>query len=80
MFYAQEILLPTLRSGQIVVRDNGTAHSKSLLTELFTIRDIQIWFLLSYSPDLSPIELAFNQNKELLKRLLLNLFLVGLLL
>lgn len=68
LFYAQEILLPTLRSGQIVVMDNCTAHSKSLLTELFETNDIQIWFLPAYSPDLSPIELAFNQIKQLLKK------------
>lgn len=69
LFYVKEILAPTLRAGQIVVMDNCTAHNKIELTDFFKTLDIQVWFLPAYSPDLSPIELAFNSIKDFLKKL-----------
>ena len=67
LYYAEEILLPTLRSGQIVVMDNCSAHNQAELEDIFDSHGIELWFLPAYSPDLSPIELAFNKIKGVLK-------------
>ena len=67
LFYVEEVLLPTLRPGQIVVMDNCPAHDRAELEDIFEEHDIQLWFLPTYSPDLSPIELAFNNIKDSLK-------------
>lgn len=67
LFYVEEILLPTLGPGQIVVMDNCSAHNQAELEDIFEEHDIQLWFLPTYSPDLSPIELAFNNIKNSLK-------------
>ncbi len=67
LYYVEEILLPNLRSGQIVVMDNCSAHNQAELKDIFENHDIELWFLPTYSPDLSPIELAFNNIKDALK-------------
>jgi len=67
LYYVENILLPTLRPGQIVVMDNCSAHDKAELEDIFEEHGIELWFLPTYSPDLSPIELAFNNIKDSLK-------------
>lgn len=49
--------------------DNCTAHKKAELIDFFQPLNIQVWFLPAYSPDLSPIELAFNSIKDFLKKI-----------
>ena len=67
LYYVEEILLPTLHPGQIVVMDNCSAHDQAELEDIFESHDIELWFLPTYSPDLSPIALAFNNIKDSLK-------------
>lgn len=66
--YIEHILGPTLRPGQIILLDNLSAHKSARLRQLVEARGCRLWYLPSYSPDFSPIELAFAKVKEELRR------------
>ncbi len=66
--YAEQVLLPALRPGQIVVMDNLSAHKGERIRELIEERDCELLFLPPYSPDLNPIEEAFSKVKGFLRR------------
>lgn len=61
--YCQHVLVPTLSPGQIVVLDNLSAHKDRRVFDLIAAAGCSLWYLPSYSPDLSPIELAFSKLK-----------------
>jgi transposase len=65
--YITQVLAPTLRPGQIVLVDNLRAHKAPRIAEQLAKRGCRLWFLPTYSPDLSPIELAFAKIKTLLR-------------
>lgn len=67
--YIEQILGPTLRPGQVVVLDNATAHHGGRIAELLAARGCSVCYLPPYSPDFSPIELAFAKVKGYLRRL-----------
>ena len=60
--YVEEVLAPSLRSGQIVVMDNLSAHKGHRVRELIEERGCELLYLPSYSPDLNPIEEAFRES------------------
>lgn len=62
--YIERVLAPTLRPGQVVLLDNLSAHHSAKVQHLVAARQCELWFLPSYSPDLSPIELAFAKLKQ----------------
>ena len=66
--YLDEVLGPSLREGQIVLMDNLSAHSGVGVAEAVAKRGCHVWYLPTYSPDLSPIELAFAKFKELVRK------------
>lgn len=66
--YIEQVLGPSLVPGQIVVMDNLSAHKRARVRELIEAQGCQLWFLPPYSPDLSPIELAFSKLKACLRR------------
>ncbi len=66
--YVEHVLGPTLRRGQIVLLDNLSAHKSPHLRALLTARGCHVWYLPAYSPDFSPIELAFAKIKAELQR------------
>ena len=65
--YVREVLAPELSPGQVVVMDNLSVHKARAVEELIEARGCQLLFLPAYSPDLSPIELAFSKIKEFLR-------------
>ena len=65
--YVEHILGPTLRPGQIVLLDKLSAHKSPRLRTLLAARGCRLWYLPSYSPDYSPIELAFAKLKSMLR-------------
>jgi len=67
--YVQQVLLPTLQPGDIVILDNLSVHHTPSVTRLFTQHDCRVLFLPAYSPDFSPIENAFSKIKGVLRRL-----------
>jgi transposase len=66
--YVQEILVPELNAGQIVIMDNLRAHKGVHVRQLIEGRGCRLLFLPTYSPDFSPIEEAFSKLKTLLRR------------
>jgi transposase len=66
--YIDDVLGPSLREGQIVVLDNASAHHGGRIAELLEKRGCRVWYLPPYSPDYSPIELAFSKVKTYLRR------------
>jgi transposase len=66
--YVQRVLAPTLRSGQVVVMDNLSAHKGERIRQLIEERGCELIYLPSYSPDLNPIEEAFSKIKGLVRK------------
>jgi len=59
---------PSLEPGPIVILDNVGAHLPAVVRELIEGRGAEVLYLPAYSPDFSPIELAFAKLKALLRR------------
>jgi len=66
--YLEHVLGPTLRAGQIVLLDNLSAHCGGRVREIIEARGCHLRYLPPYSPDFSPIELAFSKVKSRLCR------------
>ena len=66
--YAEHVLAPSLTPGTIVILDNLSVHHKAAIREVIEARGCRLLFLPSYSPDLTPIELAFSKIKAYLRR------------
>ena len=65
--YAERLLAPTLRPGQVVVLDNLSAHKSEDARTAIEAAGARLLFLPAYSPDFNPIELAFAKVKERLR-------------
>jgi len=63
----REILVPSLRSGDIVVMDNLAPHKHDRTVALITAAGATVRFLPAYSPDLNPIEMMWSKVKALLR-------------
>lgn len=61
--YVEQILVPTLRPGDIVVLDNLTVHKQPAVRAAVEEAGATVRFLPPYSPDFNPIELAFAKLK-----------------
>ena len=66
--YVEQVLVPTLRSGDVVVMDNLPAHKPAAVQHAIERVDAELRFLPPYSPDFNPIEMAFSKIKALLKK------------
>ena len=66
--YVKHFLVPTLKTGQIVVLDNLQVHKSLKVRELIEGPGASVLFLPSYSPDFSPIEGAFSKVKNLVRK------------
>ena len=66
--YVKEVLLPTLRPGDIVILDNLGSHKSKAVRQLIRSVGARIFFLPKYSPDLNPIEQVFAKLKHLLRK------------
>jgi transposase len=65
--YAQRVLAPSLRPGQVVVLDNLSAHKQAAARLAVEATGARLLFLPAYSPDFNPIELAFAKIKAQLR-------------
>ena len=66
--YAQQVLAPTLRPGDIVILDNLPAHKTMAAREPIEATGARMLFLPPYSPDFNPIENAFSKLKSILRK------------
>lgn len=69
LFYIQEILIPQLWVGAIIVMDNLPIHHASVVREAIEAVGAKVVFLPPYSPDLSPIELCWSFSSNFCARL-----------
>lgn len=62
--YIEQVLLPTLKHGDIVIMDNLSNHKAKIIRQMIRQAGARLWFLPPYSPDLNPIEQTFSQIKH----------------
>jgi transposase len=65
--YVEQVLVPTLRPGDIVVMDNLGSHKGRAVRQAIRAAGAKLFFLPKYSPDLNPIEQVFAKLKHLLR-------------
>jgi transposase len=65
--YVEQVLVPTLAKGDIVIMDNLPAHKVHGVREAIEAAGASLLYLPPYSPDLNPIEQAFAKLKSLLR-------------
>lgn len=66
--YIEEVLLPTLNPGDIIIMDNLRAHNADFDLRKFKRRKVELMRLPPYSPDLNPIEMMWSPIKSALRR------------
>ena len=66
--YVEQLLLPTLKPGDIVIMDNLGSHKSEAVRHLIRAAGARLWFLPPYSPDLNPIEQAFAKIKHWMRK------------
>ena len=66
--YIEQVLIPALAPGSIVVMDNLSAHKSPAIAEMIHAARAELWYLPPYSPDLNPIELMWSKVKTSLRR------------
>jgi transposase len=65
--YVSQVLIPTLRPGDLVILDNLSPHKSDPTLALIRNAGAQVHFLPAYSPDLNPIEKMWSKVKGLLR-------------
>jgi putative transposase len=66
--YIDQVLIPTLQPGDIVIMDNLGSHRSSAVRRALRAVGVKLFFLPKYSPDLNPIEMLFSKLKHGLRR------------
>ena len=66
--YIEQVLIPTLKLGDVVVMDNLSSHKRRRVREAIEGAGCTLLYLPPYSPDRNPIELAFSKLKSLLRK------------
>ncbi len=66
--YVEQVLVPTLTPGDIVIMDNLPAHKPTAVRQAIEATGAELRFLPPYSPDFNPIEMAFSKLKAFLKK------------
>ncbi|MDI7775117.1 IS630 family transposase [Asticcacaulis sp. EMRT-3] len=66
--YVEQVLIPTLSPGDIVILDNLGSHKGKAVRSAFRKAKVHLLFLPPYSPDLNPIEQVFAKLKTLLRK------------
>ncbi len=67
--FVEQVLVPELRSGDVVIMDNLSSHKRQRVREMIEEAGARLVFLPAYSPDLNPIEMIFAKVKQLLRSL-----------
>lgn len=65
--YTEQVLVPTLTKGDVVVVDNLAAHRHFRVRELIEAAGASLLFLPPYSPELNPIEECWSKVKSFLR-------------
>jgi transposase len=65
--YVEQVLVPTLGPGDVVVLDNLAVHRQPEVRAAIERVGAQLRFLPPYSPDFNPIEMAFAKLKAFMR-------------
>ncbi len=65
--YVEQVLVPTLAPGDIVIMDNLGSHKSKAVRQAIRQAGAKLIFLPKYSPDLNPIEQVFAKLKHRLR-------------
>lgn len=68
-FFVEELLVPTLKRGDIVLMDNAPLHKLDEIEDAIEAAGAWVLFLPAYSPDLNPIENCWSKVKARLRAL-----------
>ena len=66
--YVEQVLVPTLTPGDVVVADRLAAHQRAGARRAIEAAGCTLVLLPPYSPDFNPIENAFSKLKALLRK------------
>jgi transposase len=66
--YVEQVLVPTLHPGDVVLMDNLGSHKGKAVRRAIRKASAKLIFLPKYSPDLNPIEQVFAKLKTLLRK------------
>ena len=66
--YVEQVLVPTLRPGEVVIMDNLPTHRRPTIRIAIEAAGAVLRHLPPYSPDFNPIENAFAKLKALLRK------------
>ena len=66
--YVEQVLVPALSPGDVVVLDNLAPHKTAGVREAIRAAGASLLYLPPYSPDLNPIEQVFAKLKALLRQ------------
>jgi transposase len=67
--YVEQMLVPTLSPGEIVLMDNLGSHKRAGVRKAIEAAGAAVCFLPAYSPDLDPIEQVFAKLKNTLRKM-----------
>jgi transposase len=65
--YVEQVLVPTLSPGDVVIMDNLPAHKAAGIRDAIEAAGASLLYLPPYSPDFNSIENAFSKLKALLR-------------
>ena len=66
--YVEQVLVPELRPGDIVIMDNLGSHKGPAIETMIRAAGASLRYLPPYSPDFNPIEKAFSKLKAHLRK------------
>jgi len=66
--YVEQVLVPDLEAGDIVVMDNLGSHKGAAVRTAIEAAGASVLYLPPYSPDFNPIEKAFSKLKAMLRK------------
>jgi transposase len=66
--YVEQVLVPSLSPGDIVVMDNLAPHKTSAVVQAIESAGAEVWYLPPYSPDFNPIEKMWSKIKTFLRK------------
>ena len=69
LVYVEQVLVPTLRPGDVVIIDNLPAHKVAGVRQAIEAAKAILLYLPPYSPDFNPIEMAFSKFKAYLRKI-----------
>ncbi len=65
--WIREVLVPTIRPGEVVVMDNLSVHKVDGVADTIEAAGASLLYLPPYSPELNPIEECWSKMKTLLR-------------